>query len=151
MKNDISFIPGELIPRELSEAAEKQIEYPYISDATVREVTNSGEQERKTNSFGEKRIQYKKNYFNFEEHMFNFAKDQLEQKNFDLSEKCFRYLVEMGTKSARTKEYLIKIYRKKKDQKGLVWIKTKINNQLKEPEDFLNQKNKLSKLKEKYF
>lgn len=152
MKNDISFIPEKLLPDELKIASEKKIEYPYVT-SDIRHINKlkQGEVKSSGSEFWEQRIQYKQNFWSFEDKLLEFAKVQFDLKEFDLAEQCFRYLVNIGSKSAKVKEYLVRIYRKKSDNKGLNWVKQKISNQLNEPEDFHNQRMKLLKLKEKYF
>ena len=152
MKNDISFIPEKLMTEELKVASERKIEYPYITgDPKVINKLKLGETKTIHSEFFKQRLQYKQNFWSFEDELLDFAKKQFELKNLELAEQCFKYLVNIGSKSAKVKEYLVKIYKKTGDKRGLSWIKYKINNQLNEPEDFHNQKVKLGKLIEKYF
>lgn len=151
MKNDISFIPEELLPEMLKKAAGEKIEYPYLTGNSQQiEEIKSGNFEKLDSEFLKIRNKYKQNFWSLEEQLIEFAKGNFDKKEYDLAERCFRYLINIGSKSAMVKEYLMRIYLKEQDSKGLNWIKMKINNQLGEAEDYHNQHKKLKKIKEKY-
>jgi len=151
MTVDVSFIPGNLLPQELKEAAERKIEYPY-SDVSVDELVEQNvHKSDRTALFVNNRKRFRENYRVFEENLFIFARDMFRQRKFDIAEKSFRYLVELGSLKAASKEYLLKIYIKQKNTVGIKWIKKRIQIQLSQPYSLAAERRKLKRILGKYF
>lgn len=148
---DISFIPGDIIPQNLRESAERKIEYPYsVSSFEQKPKTNVQKNDR-TSLFIINRKRFRENFRVFEDNLFNFARDMYRQRKYDIAEKSFRYLVEIGSLKAASKEYLLKIYIKQKNTGGIKWVKKRIQNQMSHPQSVASEKRKLKRIIGKYF
>lgn len=149
---DISFIPENLIPLSLKEVANTRMEYPYIhnelftDDLLIKDATKS-----KCAAFVQNRNQYRQNYWEFEEKLFEFSKDQMNQKNYDLASKCLNYLLEIGSKLPEVKEELLKVYKKHKDENNLLKMKIIIQNEIEMEVGKNSVKEENIKLLNKYF
>ncbi|GJQ62218.1 MAG: hypothetical protein SCALA702_12710 [Melioribacteraceae bacterium] len=151
MKVDVSFIPGNLLPQELKDAADQKIEYPYTEAGFIEKTENVLEKSDRTAIFVNNRRRFRENYAKFEENLFDFAREMFRQRNFDLAEKSFRYLVELGSLKAASKEYLLKIYIKQKNTDGIKWVKKRIKIQLDQPYHLAAERRKLKRILGKYF
>ncbi len=149
---DLSFIPDELITEELRQVTTQKIEYPYSSSQMFsNNAVAVNPVSRKNNRFITNRMRFRENYKKFELEMFNLARELYRKKDYHLAGKCFRYLVEVGSKQVSSKEYLLKTYIKLRDGQGIKWIKKRLENQLREPGTIPNDTRKLRRILGKYF
>ena len=82
MKNDISFIPEELLPEMLKKAAGEKIEYPYLTGNSQQiEEIKSGNFEKLDSEFLKIRNKYKQNFWSLEEQLIEFAKGNFDKRN----------------------------------------------------------------------
>lgn len=85
-----------------------------------------------------------------ETELLKIGNEHFKNQRYTEAEKVFKKLIEIGSKRTDVKEMLIKIYKNQKDDNGISWIKSKIEEQLDDPKDYHYEKSKLNKLKLEY-
>jgi hypothetical protein len=150
LKIDLSFLPKDEFSPNLLNLSKEPMLYPYTNEDILDFL------DRKKISFDSSleimslSSDYNDNYWFFEKKLMEKGSELLNEDKTDLAELCFRYLIEIGSKSPLVKENLIKIYIKRRDEKNLKWIFDNIEEQLNDKTDYHYFKRKISALKIKY-
>jgi len=153
MKLDLSFIPENILLDKLKRASQKEISIPYgkEADKLMDEAIDEDIVGIPSGLKGmEKLNQLRENYWTFEMALLQFANDLFQDKEYELAEKCCKYLITIKSKLVKVKELLIKIYIKTKDDDGFKFVRKIIDEHLNESKDYHYMKAKVSKLKAKY-
>ncbi len=150
LKIDLSLLSKDIFPQTLFEISEKPMLYPYAKEDILNFLNR-----KKINLISATEIMklsndYKNNYWLFEKALIERGFELLNEDKTDFAEICFRYLIDIGSKSPLVKEELIKIFIKKRDDKNLKWIFDNIEEQLNDKTDYHYFKSKISALKIKY-
>lgn len=151
IKVDLSFIPKNQITPNLLEFSTRNISNPYHGNENlINDLLSNENMAENILPLIKEHNKGKENFWELEKTLLEFANQQFESENIELAEKCYRYLVEIGSKLAQVKEKLIDIYKNTENQEGLKWIRNQIEEQLNNLKDFHHQKSKLLRLKTKY-
>lgn len=150
LKIDLSFFPKDEFSPTLFEISEKPMLYPYAKEDILDFLNRKKVSLISSTKLMKLSNDFKSNYWLFEKELIEKGFDLLNEDKTDLAELCFRYLIEIGSKSPLVKEELIKIFIKRRDDKNLKWIFENIEEQLNDKTDYHYFKSKVSALKIKY-
>ncbi len=132
MKIDLSFIPEDHLTNKIKKLLDKEFEYPYTDeDKFTPNFIKSKRIKFEDLPDADIRLIRKQNFKKLEKELLDLACKEKKKGNLELAVEIFRYLVEIGTKYAKPKEELAKIYLETGNKRCLKWICNKIKIQLK--------------------
>jgi hypothetical protein len=122
---DLSFLPKEIIPIDLEKQAKQKMIYNNPNEEDDEWLKIISEVPLKdASTILMKNREYQSNYYSFTLSLSNLGRELLKNKEFELAEKCFRYLEKL--ESNLSYEGLIKINIMKDDERNLKYIFDKI-------------------------
>ena len=150
MKIDLSFIPQNELTPKIKKLLDEEFEYPYTDeDKFSPNFIKSKRSDFEDLPDAEIRLHRRQNYIKLEKELLNLACKQKKAGNIELAAEIFRYLVEMGSKFAKPKEELARLYAKLGNKRCLKWICNKIRIQL-SSDRILEENAKLEKFREEF-
>ncbi len=147
---DLSFIPKEILTPKIKKLLEGEFEYPYTDeDKFSPNFIKSKRLHFEDLPDADIRLQRRQNYKKLEKELLDLACKQKREGNLELAIEIFRYLVEMGSKYAKPKEELARLYAQIGNKRCLKWICNKIRTQL-SSDRIMEENEKLEKFRKEF-
>jgi hypothetical protein len=150
MKIDLSFIPEEILTEKIKKLKDLEFEYPYTDeDKFSPNFIKSKRTHFEDLPDVDIRLQKRQNYKKLEKALLDLACKQKKAGNLEIAVEIFRFLVEIGSKYAKPKEELARLYAKTGNKRCLKWICNKIRTQL-SSDKIVEENTKLEKFRKKF-
>jgi hypothetical protein len=131
MKIDLSFIPEDVLTSKIKSLMNLEFEYPYTDeDKFAPNFIKSKRSHFEDLPDSDVRLQRRQNFKKLEKELLNLACKQKKEGNLDLAIEIFRFLIEIGSKYAKPKEELARLYAQIGNKRCLKWVCNKIRIQL---------------------
>ncbi len=147
---DLSFIPQKYLNSKIKKLLKEEFEYPYTDeDKFSPNFIKSKRTHFEDLPDADIRLQRRQNYKKLEKELLDLACKLKKAGNLELAIEIFKYLVEIGSKYAKPKEELARLYAQTGNKRCLKWICNKIRTQL-SADRLLEENSKLAKFREEF-